>query len=183
MESRDASGAIRFGGAGGTQLRPLAYAERTEIVTSATSRDGVAAAVLAAATVEAGTGDRVMLEVLALWLAGAAWDAPPFAETTLRVARASGWPPEQLFSAPATEVDRLAAYLDEHRRDDDGWNTIIFAGAMCEDVNEVRARYADRLLQRGAAASAESASEGLSSSRASSPVLSFRANKIGRAHV
>src|SRR5207248_2093411 len=108
MARPDPQGAVRFGGASGALLRPMTFAERTNVVSAAAAaaspRDATAAAILTVATVERGEGDRAMLEVLAMWLAGADWDAPSFAETTLLVARAAGWSPAQLFAAPAMEV-------------------------------------------------------------------------------
>src|SRR5436853_7831450 len=89
MSPPDVSGAIRFGGAGGTTLHPLTFSQRTSVVTAASSQsratDAVAAAVLAAARSDGGAGDRILLEVLALWLAGAEWEAPNCAETALLV--------------------------------------------------------------------------------------------------
>ena len=180
MQADAASGAIRFGGAAGSLLRPLAFAERTEVVSESASlafaRDAVAAAVLRAATVERGTGETTLLEVLAMWLAGAAWDAPAFDETTLLVARAAGWTPHELFSAPAREVDRLAVHLDEARQASD-WKAIVFAERPAESVEEVRTRFADRLLRRAWSAAAEpqlrtAAAEPQLSTAAAEPPLS-----------
>jgi hypothetical protein len=153
MSSAGASGEVRFCGAGGTVLRPLRFSERTELVTAAAAqaspRDAVAASVLAAATVERGRGARDVLEILALWLAGAAWDAPPFLDTTLVVGRAAGWSLQDLLGAHATEVDRLAVHLAEQERG--GWNAIVFLPPPAEELSDIRARFADQLLRRSAA--------------------------------
>jgi hypothetical protein len=152
--SAAANGAYRFGGPGGRVLRPLTFGERTELVCAASAapspRDSVAAAVLTSATVEAGEGATTLMQVLAMWLAGAAFDAPDFMETTLIVARAAGWPPRELFTAPAREVDRLAVHLDEQGRASD-WKSLVFAEAPAETIDAVRDRFADRLLCRSAA--------------------------------
>jgi hypothetical protein len=153
--SAAANGALRFGGADGRVLRPLTFGERTELVSAASAlpaaRDAVAAGILAAATLERGAGATSLMEVLAMWLAGAAFDAPDFMETTLLVARAAGWPPHELFTAPAREVDRLAVHLDEQRRTSE-WKSLVFAEAPAETIEAVRARFADRLLRRSNAA-------------------------------
>jgi hypothetical protein len=150
-----ANGALRFGGPGGRVLRPLTFGERTELVSAASAspvaRDAVAAAILTAATVDHGPGVMSLMEVLAMWLAGAAFDAPDFMETTLLVSRAAAWPPHELFAAPAREVDRLAVGLDEQRRATE-WKSLVFADPPAGTVEAVRARFADRLLSRSVAA-------------------------------
>src|SRR5437763_9575722 len=77
MTAAGDGGRLRFGGPSGAVLRPLSFMERTEVVTAAAAlggaRDSVAAALLARAAVERGEGDAALLEVLAMWLAGAAW--------------------------------------------------------------------------------------------------------------
>jgi hypothetical protein len=147
--SAGAGGELRF--AGGTVLRPLRFGERTTVVTEASgrgaARDAVAAAVLAAATVERGSGDRTLLETLALWMAGAAWDAPPFAEAALAVGRAGSWSLQDLLMTPAAEVDRLAVHIAGQQRNGE-WNAIIFGPAPAPDVPSVRARFAGQLLRR-----------------------------------
>jgi hypothetical protein len=151
MGPTDAAGAIRFGGPAGTTLHPLTFSQRTQVVAAAAAQhratDAVAAAVLAAATTEPGGGDRTLLEVLALWLAGADCDAPNFAETTVLVARGSGWSPRDLLYAPAAEVDRLAVYLDEQQRGSE-WKELIFAPPPADSPAVVRARFANQLLRR-----------------------------------
>jgi hypothetical protein len=160
--SAAADGALRFSGAEGRVLRPLSFAERTELVSAASAlpaaRDAVAAAILATATLEPGAGATPLMEVLAMWLAGAAFDAPDFLETTLLVARAAGWSPHELFTAPAREVDRLAVHLDEQRRASE-WKSLVFAEAPDETIEAVRARFADRLLRRSGATAVETDEE------------------------
>jgi len=150
-----ADGALRFGGPAGPVLRPLTFGERTEVVSAASAlpaaRDAVASTVLAAATLVPGSGSTTLMEVLAMWLAGAAFDGPDFMETTLLVARAAGWPPDALFRAQAREVDRLAVHLEQQQRASE-WKSLVFAEAPAETIEAVRARFADRLLRRSAAA-------------------------------
>lgn len=152
--SAAAGGALRFGGAEGRVLRPLSFGERTELVSAASAlpaaRDAMAAAILAAATLESGSGATALMEVLAMWLAGAAFDAPDFIETTLLVARAAGWPPQELFTAPAREIDRLAVHLNQQGGASE-WKSLVFAEAPAETIEAVRARFADRLLRRSGA--------------------------------
>jgi hypothetical protein len=156
--SAAANGAFRFGGAGGRVLRPLTFGERTELVSAAAAlpaaRDAVAAAILAASTLEHGEGAAPLMETLAMWLAGAAFDGPDFMETALLVARAAGWRPHDLFTAQAREIDRLAVHLDEQRRAGE-WKSLVFAEPPAETIDAVRARFADRLLRRSNAAVVE----------------------------
>jgi hypothetical protein len=167
MTAADAEGVWRFGGPSGAVLRSLRFGERTELVTAALAqprpRDAVASAVLTASTLGTGDGDRMMLEVLALWLAGAEWEAPEFTETAMLVGRTAGWPLRDLLVAPATEVDRLAVHLAEEQRGG-AWRSIVFLQPEGIDLAEIRDRFADELLRRstsgGGAAETGSAKTG-----------------------
>lgn len=158
MAAAEPAGAWRFGGPAGPVLRALRFGERTEVVAAASAlarpRDAIASAVLAAATVSAGSGERTLMEVLALWLAGAEWEAPRFTDTALLVGRAAGWPLQDLLAAPATEVDRLAVHLTEEQRGGGAWKSIVFLPPPAVDPHEIRARFVEELLRR-AGASAE----------------------------
>lgn len=147
-------GELRVGGPEGPVLRPLAFGERTRIVTRALAasnpRESVCAGILRAATVSPGVFDSRALEVMALILAGAACpEAPAFADALLLVARGAGWAPEQLAEAEAAEVDRLAIHLGgrphPHRS---SWNRLVFLSAPEDSLEAARAELADDLLAR-----------------------------------
>lgn len=145
-----AKGEVRVDG--GRVLRPLAFAERTRLVwLAAASRDAevqLAESVLALSTVEP-TGQAAYDDVVALALAGAGEDAPPFDETLAAAARATGLSAGRLSAAPAREVDALV------RREHGGqWNRILFAEPAVEvDWRQMRAEFCGRLFCRLQAAS------------------------------
>lgn len=143
-------GELRIGGAGGPLLRPLSFGERSRLAAWALGTPETlpdfCRGVLRAATVEPGTCDLGVQEILALFLAGAGEDAPPFAEAALSVARAAGWEFEQVYRAEAAEVDRLAVYLGG-RPADSGWTRIVFA-ASDGGIEAIRRELAERLLKR-----------------------------------
>jgi hypothetical protein len=153
VEARAAGprGALRIGGADGPTLGPVTFGERTRAATRATSssspRDALCAALLHAATVVDGPGDRLVMETAALWLAGAAELSPSFGDTALAVARGSGWDPSQIAEAEAADVDRLAATLGvapAHRP----WLRVIFGASAAEPLQALRDEMADTLLAR-----------------------------------
>ncbi len=143
-------GEIQVGGSSGPILRPLTFGERTRLVTRAavapTALDSLCSNVLQTSLVQPGQADRLIQEILALLLAGADQEAPPFAETALRVTRAAGWELRQLYEAEAVEVDRLAIYLGG-RPHDSGWTQIVFAGSE-ESLESLRRNFAEQLLRR-----------------------------------
>jgi hypothetical protein len=60
-----------------------------------------------------------IVDAIALHLAGGSiTDAPSFAETIVRVARGTGWSPDQLDRCPAVDVDRLAIAMSTARAAD-----------------------------------------------------------------
>jgi hypothetical protein len=91
---------------------------------------------------------------MALTLAGAGSDAPPFADAALLVARAAGWDPAQLAAAEALEVDRLAAHLGS-RPLEPQWNSLLLARGPDDELAGLRAELADDLLRRAQPAQAE----------------------------
>lgn len=143
-------GELQVGGPAGPVLRPLTFGERTRVVTRAAGSpaalDILCAGVLQAALLQPGEADRLVQEIVALAMAGADQDAPPFAETVLRVARTAGWELRQLYDAEAAEVDRLAVYLGG-RPPDSGWTQILFAGNAVS-LASVRQELAEQLLRR-----------------------------------
>jgi hypothetical protein len=142
----------------------LTFGERSRVVlraaTSPAPRERVCLGILRAATVAPGRPDAVagtVLEVLALSLAGAGLEeAPSFARTALVVARGTGWTCDQLATAEAAAVDRLALHLTEPD-DGAGWQRLVLASDGGADPVDLRADLADDLLRRAdaAAASAE----------------------------
>lgn len=155
-----ADGSLRVGGAAGPVLRPLAFGERTRVVSRARAapdpRESVCAGVRGAATVVPGEGDPVLLDVIALALCGADEPAPPFADAALLVARAAGWDPSQLLEAPAAEVDRLARQLGG-APSASGWTRFVFADDDGGELEEIRAELAEALLERVDEAAGEAA--------------------------
>jgi hypothetical protein len=145
-------GELRVGGDGGTVLRPLRFGERTAVIVAASAQprieEAVAASVLAAATVREGGGERLLLETIALWMAGAAWDAPSYAETALLVGRVGNWRLHDVLDAPAEAVDRLAAHLGDQQQRGGAWKTLIFQPAAGEDAAAIRKKYVEQLLRR-----------------------------------
>jgi hypothetical protein len=151
-----AHGELQTGG--GTILRPLTFGERSRSVgRSAISVPALCQGILQTAQVRAGGDPPQILEVLALALAGADQEpVPPFAESVLRVARATGWSFAQIYDAEAAEIDRLAVYLGGPAEfpPDAGWNRIVFRssptpGDFGGDVLDyVRHTLANQLLRR-----------------------------------
>lgn len=143
-------GELQVGGSHGPILRPLTFGERSRVVTRAVGSpaalDILCAGMLQVALVQPGEADRFVQEILALQLAGADQDAPPFAETVLQVARTAGWELQQVYDAEAAEVDRLAIYLGG-QPPDSGWTQIVFASSVAT-LTSVRQELAEQLLRR-----------------------------------
>ncbi len=147
-------GEIQLGGEDGLVLRPLTYGERSRIIGrlagAPNTVDAVGAAVLRAATVQSGAGDRSLAEILALVLAGANAEAPPYATTLLTVASAAGWSLRDIDEADAEIIDQLAMQLGAAVDDpDDGWSRIVLVDdARATSLDEVRRELAERLITR-----------------------------------
>jgi len=153
---RDAGlhGEIQIDAEDGLILRPLTYGERARILMrmadAPNTVDAVCAAVLRAATVQTGVADRSVAEILALVLAGANADAPPFATTLLTVAGAAGWSLREIDDAAAEAIDQLALQLGATAETpDDGWNRIVLMDDMTPtSLDDVRRELAERLIAR-----------------------------------
>lgn len=147
-------GEIQLGAEDGIVLRPLTYGERSRIVGrlagAPNTVDAVGAAVLRAATMRPGSGDHAVAEILALVLAGANADAPPFATTLLTVAGAAGWSLRDIDEADAETIDQLAMQLGAVVADpDDGWSRIVLVDdVQATSLDEVRRELAERLIAR-----------------------------------
>ncbi|MBK8033220.1 MAG: hypothetical protein IPK17_27765 [Chloroflexi bacterium] len=147
-------GEIQLGGEDGLVLRPLTYGERSRIIGrlagAPNTVDAVGAAMLRAATVQSGAGDRSLAEILALVLAGANAEAPPYATTLLTVASAAGWSLRDIDEADAEIIDQLAMQLGAAVDDpDDGWSRIVLVDdARATSLDEVRRELAERLITR-----------------------------------
>lgn len=150
-------GEIQLGAEDGIVLRPLTYGERARIVGrlagAPNTVDAVGAAVLRAATTRPGSGDQTVAEILALVLAGANADAPPFATTLLTVAGAAGWSLRDIDEADAETIDQLAMQLGAVVADpDDGWSRIVLVDdAQATSLDDVRRELAERLITRAGA--------------------------------
>ena len=145
-------GEIQVGGPDGPILRPLTFGERTRAVvrarTTSTPRAGVAGAILQAATAQSGVGERPVLELLALALAGAEQDAPPFTATVALLARSLGWDYARLTAAEAADVDRLAIYLAGSPPASSSWNQLLLAHSPDDELSGWRDALCDTLLRR-----------------------------------
>lgn len=146
---------FEIGGRGGAVLRAVRFGERTAIVGRAAGEDSlpemvdsVATGILAAALIRPGDGDRIILEVAALALAGAHQPAPSFEEIELLLG-AAGWTPDRIIETAAADADHLGAAPD---RSDDGWTHLVFAEAGPDerDLERVRTTWAGHLLERHA---------------------------------
>src|SRR5207244_3132206 len=75
-------GELQIGGSQGPILRPLMFGERIRIVAhcvgTLAALDSLCSSILQAATVQTGEADVALQEILALMLAGADQEAPPF---------------------------------------------------------------------------------------------------------
>ena len=162
------SGEMRVGTVDGPILRPLSFGERSRVVhrtgTAAEPRASLGTGILRAATVAPGTTaavEPIVLEILALELAGAGLaEAPAFAETQVEVARATGWSYDELAAIEAAEVDRLAISLagtDMGADGEDGWQRLVLASDLANDLSGLRADLADTLLLRARPPSASAA--------------------------
>lgn len=163
VSAAGAGGELRVGGDAGPVLRPLAFGERTRIVarmaTSPQAAEGLGAAIVEAAMVEAGEADGLLVEILALALAGADAQGPLFSAAALMVARALGWDLRSLNALEAAEVDRLALHLGgpAPAEADDGWSRIVFVAAPPSAPEQIRRQLALQLLARAAPGAAEPA--------------------------
>lgn len=145
------NGELRVGGESGPILRPISFGQRQQIAARAVPAlqpvDAVAAGVLQAATVETGSAEPALLEIIALALAGADQPGTSFAETAQQLTRATGWQLMEILDAPAAEVDRLAHSLAPSA--DDGWTRIQFGSTdPSDEALAIRKEYAENLLQR-----------------------------------
>jgi hypothetical protein len=156
------AGGFRVGGPGGPVLRPIAFGERAEIVArAAASRapdDTLAAGVLEAARIEPGEGERLLLEVAALVLAGALDPGPPFDETR-GVLASIGWSVREIDAAAGSTADATALALTGDlpggvgaSEPADGWTRFVFVEpeptAGPEDLISLRSALAQNLLDR-----------------------------------
>ena len=152
------AGELRVGGPDGPVLRPLTFAERSRAVNRAAANaqpvDALCAALLRAATVRPGSAPQLPQEILALALAGASEDAPPFVEALLMLARATGWTLQQLEAAEAAQVDRLALHLQTPTTEP-GWNRLRLAHPGNDELLSLRSDLAERLLRRATISRAE----------------------------
>lgn len=150
------NGELRVGGDAGPVLRPLAFGERTRIVarmaTSPQAAEGLGAALIEAALVEAGEADGLLVEILAMTLAGADAQGPLFSAAALTLAQALGWDMRRLNALEAAEVDRLALHLGgpPPAEADDGWSRIVFVAAPPSSPETIRRQLALQLLARAA---------------------------------
>lgn len=144
-------GEIQICGTDGPIIRPLRFGQRTRVVLfAAQSTDpcgGVRDGILKEACVRPGVAPLSVQQILAMVLTGASIPAPTFAETTVLVARSTGWDPAQLDEAEAMEVDRLAIHLGGRVESSD-WTQLILADDLNDDLDAIANKLAYRLLSR-----------------------------------
>jgi len=164
-------GALRVGGAAGAVVRPLRFGERWHAVRHAlTAPDPLfqlAGAVGALASAQGVAADEVpevddgggavdmvvVVEVLALHLAGAGSGGPGFATVTAVLTRTLGWGPQALAASDASDADHLARLVTDAAATDDEWQRVVFDAAGAEDLSgslaALRDELAADLLRRG----------------------------------
>ena len=155
---------VRLGGAAGTVLRPLSFGERSRaVVGGAAAADpsgAVGAAVLAAATVRRGAADELAAEVVALLLAGAGSDGPPFDAVASALAAGGRLRLTELLDCEASLVDRMARSIAPQHDAEPGWTSIRLAepdappeppAAAAATLAGTRDELAARLLERAQA--------------------------------
>ena len=148
-------GELRVGGPAGPVVRPIRFGERGRAV-----RHALAAAepltelagtvgVLASGSL---AGADLVVEVLALHLAGAGSGGPGFATVTALLSRSLGWGPEALAASDAAEADDLARLLSDAAAGDE-WQRVVFdpvdASESGDDLVALRDALAADLLRRG----------------------------------
>lgn len=147
-------GALRF--EDGLVIRPLTFGERLHIVrrsaTTGSPTESLIQAVLAAATVEATSIEpditmQTVQEILALTLAGADQEGPPFVDAMLALARGAHWTPDQIDRGEAAALDLVAQRLTPGPADD-GWMRIAFEQPAELSIAAVRRQLALNLLKR-----------------------------------
>lgn len=156
-------GELRVGGETGPVLRSLTLGERNRLVwqatAAATPHQSLLAGLRSLANVTPGQGTAPRepddcLDVIALALAGGIWEqAPPLDQTVMWVARETGWSPQQLAEAIATEVDQLALSLVEavsaDPRSEAGWKRLVLLSPEESDLAYIREQLTNNLLRRG----------------------------------
>lgn len=145
-------GELQLNGEHGPVLRPLRFGERSRLVWQATStarpHSSVIASIAQCAEVRAGEANLAIQQIVALVLAGAELEAPPFTETTLLISQRAGADLRQLAVLDAAEVDRLALCLVAEPSESE-WNTLMFGQRVSSDLDTIRDELAERLLRRG----------------------------------
>ena len=111
----DEQGYLHLNYPDGPILKPLSVLERLRLIQYALTANNapasLAASILHEATVKPGVGDYRMYEAVALHLAGGGLMAPPIYQSISMVARNTGWHPNDIFSADAAQIDRMASAL------------------------------------------------------------------------
>jgi hypothetical protein len=146
-------GALQIGGERGPLLRAPRFGQRSRVawraLASTDPRTALARGMLHAALERDGDADPLILEIIALALAGADNTGGSFTETALLVARASGTDIGALDGLDAVEVDRLAVHLTPAASNE--WQTFVLGeleAASATGTRTIRDTLADRLLRR-----------------------------------
>jgi hypothetical protein len=146
-------GALQVGGERGPVLRAPRFGQRSRVawraLASADPRTALARGMLQAALERDGDADPLVLEIIALALAGADNTGGSFTETALLVARATGTAIGALDDLDAVEVDRLAVHLTPAASNE--WRTFVLGeldAASDIETRTIRDTLADRLLRR-----------------------------------
>lgn len=166
----------------GTLLHPVSFGLRSHLV--AWSGELLPEALLAEMLIGEPAGlPALVLQALALHLAGANSGAPGFTATTALIGRLLGWSLADINAGEALEIDRLAASLTpaEGQTDEDGWTRILFAtpGGSTkakEPLQAICARLAADLRRRSDATITRAESALLSTS---SPAIRASASSVG----
>ncbi|MBU1054934.1 MAG: hypothetical protein KKC46_14065 [Proteobacteria bacterium] len=141
---------LRIGGEDGPVLRQITFGERTAAYLNcrhaAKYADFLSAIIAHTATVSPGIGERDIIEIIALHLAGAENDAPTFVETANKVSKATGWSAELIDSRPAVYIDSLFMQISGITNP---WRTILLAPSTEEPLLSIKHHLAMSILKRG----------------------------------
>lgn len=146
----DNQGCLHLNYPDGPILRPLSVLERLRLIQYALTANNtpaaLAASILHAATVKPGVGDYRLYEAVAVYLAGGGLKAPPIYQSISMVARHTGWHPNDIFSAEAAQIDRMASALGPASSSE--WTRVLMLDAGQDELDAYANDLAASLIGR-----------------------------------
>lgn len=134
----------------GPILRPLSVLERLRLIQYAVTANNapaaLAASILHEATVKPGVGDYRLYEAVALHIAGGGLKAPPIYQAISKVARHTGWHPNEIFSADAAQIDHMASALAPASSSE--WTRVLMLDAGQDELDAYANDLAASLIGR-----------------------------------